>query len=65
MKSKNGLIEKQIFKNDNIEFDDEGFLITQSVLIPIKKRQQNMIYATILESRMNSRNSRNKNSVLR
>lgn len=62
MKSKNGLIEKQLYK---IEFDEEGYLLSQSVLIPITKRKQNICFAAILKSRIKSINSRNKNLVLR
>ena len=40
MKSKIELVQKQIFKNEKMEFDDEGFLINQSLIYPMKKRQQ-------------------------
>ena len=46
MKSKIELVQKQIFKNEKMEFDDEGFLICQSLLSPMKKREHFFKYAT-------------------
>ena len=46
MKSKIELVQKQIFKNEKMEFDDEGFLISQSLIYPMKRRQQLAKYAT-------------------
>ena len=64
MKSKNGFAEIQLFKNEKIEFDEEGFLITQSMLIPIKKRQLRMNYDATLKSRIDKGYSPYKNSVI-
>ena len=64
MKSKNGFAEIQLFKNEKIEFDEEGFLITKSMLIPIKKRPQRMNYDAIINSRIDNGSSPNKNSVI-
>ena len=41
MKFRTGLSQRKVFKNEKMEFDEGGFLLTQSIFVPMKKRQNN------------------------
>ena len=41
MKLRFDLAQKKVFKNEVMEFDDEGFLLSNSLFFPMKKRHYN------------------------
>lgn len=63
MKLKIGEIEKNLFRSEGIEFDDEGFLINPTLLFPMKKRQQREMCLEGLNSRTQSKCSLKISSV--
>ena len=52
MKLKIELLGKHVFRTERMEFDDEGFLMNEPLLLPIKNRQQREMRPTDSNSKI-------------
>lgn len=63
MKLKIELSGKHLFRTERMEFDDEGFLINEPLLLPMKNRQQREMCSTDSNFNIQVRQTHDKYSL--